>query len=378
MPPGSDIAYIGPTHQQAKELMWDNLEDRMDSLGWDFNPVRSRQIFELSKRRNIFILGAEKIRRLRGKRLFHFFADEIAFWTTTPLEVWRTARPALSDFRGGSDWCTTPNGKGTPAYDFYLDKMTDSSWGIHNWASVDNPAIDPDEIEDAKRELDERSFNQEYMASWETFEGLAYYNFSENLHIRNQPPIVPERPLILHFDFNVNPTTLVLGQEEPADDVMMYRFKKEYSIKNSSTLKTVENFCHDFKHMNEHLLLKIRGDASGNNRSSNTGYADYKYVQDLLTEHGFNFQMEVPASNPAIVDRVSHVNAYLKNVKGQHRVEFDPSMTDTIRDLSSQVLEGRFPSDKNNLGHKGDAIGYGIYWSVINSSSKARSRTRLL
>lgn len=373
MPPGSEIAYVGPTHQQAKELMWENLDDRMLRLKWHFKAIPSRQVFEFSKRRRLYIIGAEKIRRLRGKKLFRFFGDEVAFWTTPPQEVWRVVRPALSDLKGGSDWCTTPNGKGTPSYDFYLDAMSKDAWGIHTWSSIDNPGMDQEEIETAKSEMDEKSFRQEYLATWETFEGLAYYNFSENIHIKRQPPIDPADPLILHFDFNVNPTTLVLGQLEPDDDRMMYRFKREYSQKNSSTISTVRSFCEDYKHLRDSLRLKIRGDASGKNRSSNTGRADYEYIKEMLNEYGFQYEVQVMASNPAIVDRVSHVNSYLMNVKGQHRVEFDPSMTDTIRDLSSQVLDGRHPSDKNNLGHKADAIGYGIYWEYVNSKRKSSS-----
>jgi hypothetical protein len=377
-PAGGEIFYVGPTNQQSLELMWEPLEEKLFHLKWDFKAHQSKQRFELSKKRKIYIIGAEKIRRIRGHKVFHFFGDEVAFWTTDPYVVWRAARPALSDFRGGSDWSTTPNGKGTAAYDFYLDKLDQQDWGIHNWSSIDNPGMDPNEIISALRELDERSFRQEYMATWESFDGLAYYNFDENVHIKKQEPITDERPIILHFDFNVNPTTLILGQTYGERDPFLYSFKKEYSFKDSSTINTVKAFCDDFRKLKDSAHLKIRGDASGKNRSSNTGFADYKYVQDILRENGFSFQMEVQSKNPAIVDRVSHVNSYLKNVKGEHRIEIDPSMKDTIRDLSSQTLEGRMPSDKNNLGHKADALGYGIYWDFINRNAPALSKTKIL
>lgn len=370
MKPGTDIFYVGPTNQQAMELIWDPLEERMFKMKWKVRPLISKQRFELPQKRNIYIIGAEKIRRIRGHKVSKAFLDEIAFMDKSLVDIWRAVRPALSDVGGGAVLATTPNGKSTPAYDFYLEVLKKENWAYHHWYSLDNPAILDSEIEEAKAELDEKSFRQEYEASWESYEGLAYFNFAENIHLKKQPKVNTELPLILHFDFNVNPTTLVLGQRYPD----MYRFKKEYSLKNSSTINTVKNFCEDYKDQADKLLIKIRGDSSGRNRSSTTGFADYHYIQEMLQAYGFKYQYEVPASNPAIVDRVQHVNSYLMNALGQHRLEFDPSCVDTIRDLSSQELEGRFPSDKNNLGHKADAIGYGVYWDWINTRNSV-SRT---
>ena len=43
-------------------------------------------------------------------------------------------------------------------------------------------------------------------------------------------------------------------------------------------------------------------------------------------------------------------------------IEIDPKCKALIRDMSSQELKGRHPSDKNNLGHKADALGYDIFY----------------
>lgn len=373
MPEQSDIFYIGPTNQTAMEIIWERLEERFYQNKWKFRDLISKQRFIFQGQRNVYVIGAEKIRRIRGHKVYKAYLDELAFFETDLNQVWRAVRPALSDLSGKAILSTTPNGKGTQAYDFYMEVMKKDEWTYHHWFSIDNPGIDRLEIEAARKELDEKSFKQEYEASWEAYEGLAYYAFNENIHIKKQPKIIEEIPLTLHFDFNVNPTTLVLGQRYPD----MYRFKKEYSLKNSSTIATVKNFCEEFKHLNQKLRLKIRGDASGRARSSTTGFADYHYIQEMLTTYGFSYDYEVPASNPPIVDRVQHVNSYLMNSLGQHRVEVDPTCVDTIRDLSSQVLEGRFPSDKNNIGHKADAIGYGIYWDWANSRDNKSSTIQL-
>lgn len=369
MPQNTDLFYIAPTNSHAYELMWEPLEDLFAYLGWGVESYKTTQIFSLQGRRKVYLTGAEKIRKIRGHRVYKSYLDEVAFFEKDLKDIWRAIGPALSLSKGKAILATTPNGMGSPAYDFYMEHKNKPDWAFFNWGSLDNPAMDPQEIEDARRDLDERSFKQEYEAVWQSYGDLAYYNFDPNIHVKKQAPFHFNSPVIMHFDFNVNPTTLVLAQR----DDKMYRFKKEYSLQNSSTIKTVENFCYDFRDHKSQIHLKIRGDATGNSRNSNTGYADYHYIREVLTANGFQYQYEVPASNPPIIDRVQHVNNYLKNSLGEHRIEFDPCCVDTIRDLQSQALEGRFPSDKSNLGHKMDAVGYGVYWDWMHTRTNARS-----
>lgn len=372
-PPKTEFYYIGPTNGHAMELMWEPMEDRLLELGWSFKPRISKKRFELKHRKKIYIIGAENITRVRGKAVKRAVLDELAYFKQPIGKVWRALRPALSDHKGMVRVGTTPDGKGSPAYDFWLECLASDEWTTHQWITLDNPYIDRDEIEAAKRELDTISFRQEYMATWETFGALAYYCFDENLHIKKQPPLDLSRPLILAFDFNVNPTTLLLCQKDQALNRPMLRFKKEYSQKNSSTEQTVISFCEEHKQHASFLDIRIRGDSAGSNRASTTGRSDYYYVEEILKKYGFKYKKEVRSSNPPIVDRVKHANAYLKNVYGEHRVEIDPSCKELIRDLSSQGLDGRIPSDKNNLGHKADAYGYTVYWEYKQSQMSGLS-----
>lgn len=361
-PKGSETYYIGPTNQHAMELMWEPMEERLLELGWRFKARVSRQRFELSNGRKIYIIGGEKIARVRGKKIRRFAIDELAYFKTPIKKIWQALRPALSDLRGDGRVGTTPDGKGTEAYQFWMDCLASDEWTTHQWVTLDNPYIPQDEIESAMRDMDPISFRQEYMATWETFGELAYYCFDEGLHIKKQPPINDLLPVILNFDFNVNPTTLLISQMDKFDKRPMLRWKKEYSQRNSSTESTLISFCEDYKDKANVWHLNIRGDAAGNNRSSNTGRSDYYYVEEILKKYGFNYKKQIRSSNPPIIDRVKHANSWLKNVYGQHRIEIDPSCKELIRDLSSQGLDGRIPSDKNNLGHKADAFGYGVYW----------------
>jgi len=366
MPRKAGMIYVGPTNVQSKEIIWDDLIDRMDELGWNPNPKITEQRVYVQGSRYVQVLGAEKIRRVRGKKYYKVYLDEVAYYTQKLEKIWLAIRPTLSDYGGGAFVTTTPAGKGTDAYLFYMAAKAKDDWSIFEWDTANNPFIDKSEIEAAKHELDPKSFEQEYLAKWVSFDGLAYYPFDEARHIKKQPPVNYELPISLTFDFNVNPTSLLVIQNETGK----HRLKREYSLKSSSTIKTMENFCYDYKEHTKKIHLKIHGDASGSSRRSGTGFSDYHYIREMLTQHGYKFTMCVPAANPAIVDRVNHTNSYLLNAAGESKLEIDPSCKDTILDLSSQTLEGRFPSDKGNLGHKGDALGYYVYWNHIAANRK--------
>lgn len=371
-PKGAEIYYIGPTNQHAMELMWESMEERILELGWRYRPRISRQRFEFSNGRKIYIIGGEKIQRVRGKKIRRFVIDELAYFRTPIQKIWQALRPALSDLKGDGRVGTTPDGRGTEAYEFWKQVLESEDWSTHQWLSVDNPFMDPAEIESAKKQLDPISFRMEYMATWETFGKVAYYCFDENVHIKKQPPIVDEKPVILSFDFNVNPTTMLVVQKDRLKDKNLLRFKKEYSQNHSSTEATVTEFCEDHKDKAKVWDIRIRGDASGDNRSSNTGKSDYFYVEEILKKYGFRFKRELWSQNPPIVDRLKHANSWLKNAHGEHRVEIDPSCKLLIKDLSTQELDGRIPSDKNNLGHKADAFGYCIFYEQNMASMEGQ------
>ena len=86
----------------------------------------------------------------------------------------------LTDKKGWALFIGTPKGK-----DALFELFTRGVRGEHNYKSFqfhtkDNPFIDPQEVEDARKELPERYFRQEYEASFEDFQGLIYPEFNDN------------------------------------------------------------------------------------------------------------------------------------------------------------------------------------------------------
>lgn len=380
-PDGGEIFFIGPTNSHAMELYWDQLCDRMGELGYQHRPLVSKQCIRMTRRRKVYVIGAEKIKRIRGHKVFRAYCDEVAYFETPLQEVWKAVRPALSDLQGHCYMGTTPNGKGTDAYQFYMELVRRGEFKLFGWDSFQNPFLDPEEIEGAKKDLDEKSFNQEYRAVWESFQGLAYYNFDETVHLKRCSTFKHDVPLQMMLDFNVNPTSLLLGEHYPDPLVNSKTYvRKEYSRRNSSTEKTVEQFCEDFKDKKElfqAMPIQIFGDSAGNNRHSPTGWADYQTLKAVLDKHGFEYQICVPGRNPPVLDRVKYMNGWLRNVHGHHRIEVDPECTELVLDLSSQELDGRYPSDDGGRGHKADALGYHIWWKQVVGERKGSATIEL-
>jgi len=85
-------------------------------------------------------------------------------------EAWeQVIRASLSDKKGRAIFIGTPKGRNWFFDLFNLGKNeTDTDWKSWHFTTKDNPMIDPDEIESAKKTLSSFSFKQEYMASFDT------------------------------------------------------------------------------------------------------------------------------------------------------------------------------------------------------------------
>lgn len=89
--------------------------------------------------------------------------------------AWNTMLPALTDKRGQAWFTTSPNGFDWCYETFWLPAMQQvpGYWAV-KYKTADNPAIDPEEIADAKRAMDPLFFQQEFEADFVTFTGAIY------------------------------------------------------------------------------------------------------------------------------------------------------------------------------------------------------------
>ena len=158
------VFYVAPTQGQARDIMWDMLLE----LG---NPViasshvNNLQI-KLVNGATIALKGADRPETMRGVSLKFLVMDEYA---DMKPEVWeQILRPALADQKGSAMFIGTPMGR-NHFYDLYTyaSVSDDDTFAGYHFTSYDNPLLDPNEIEAAKKSMSTFSFRQEFMASFE-------------------------------------------------------------------------------------------------------------------------------------------------------------------------------------------------------------------
>ena len=168
-----DVFYIGPTFQQAKDIMWNMLKELLNDTDLIETTHENTATMKLVNGRRISLKGSDRPDTLRGVGLAYVVLDEYA---SMKVEVWeQIIRPTLSDVKGGALFIGTPAGK-NHFYDLYLEAEKDEDWEAFQYTSIDNPLIDPKEVEVAKRTMSTQAFRQEFEASFVSFTGGIFKN----------------------------------------------------------------------------------------------------------------------------------------------------------------------------------------------------------
>ena len=162
-PQGSAVLYVSPTMGQSRQIIWDLLLD----LGREI--IQSSHVNNLDitliNGAKIYVRGADRPDTLRGVSLTYAVLDEVA---DIKPEAWeQVIRASLSDRRGRALFIGTPKGRNWFYDTFKLgESEEDPDWKSWHFTTADNPLIDQQEIESAKKTLSSFAFKQEFMASF--------------------------------------------------------------------------------------------------------------------------------------------------------------------------------------------------------------------
>ena len=311
----------------------------------------------------ISVVGMDKPDRIEGRPLDGIVLDE--FGNMKP-NVWsENVRPALStpDRHGWAWLIGVPEGR-NHYYEIATTAPTVDDWDLFSWPSSD--ILDAGEIESAKRELDELTFQQEYEASFLNFAGRAYYAFDREVHAVDALPYDPRRPLILCFDFNVEPGIAAVMQEvEHSKHGWCSGVIGEVWIpRNSNTPAVCRRIVQDWgQHAGDVIVF---GDATGGARgSAKVSGSDWDLIKaELRPVFGERLKFRVPRANPRERARVNAMNSRLCTADGSIHMLVDPKRAPhVVEDLEGVTLleGGSGEIDKKHspkLTHLTDAIGY--------------------
>ena len=313
----------------------------------------------------IRIVGLDNFDDLRGAGLWFFVGDE---WADCKEQAWTDViRPMLATCGGHALFIGTPKGY-NHFYDGWVRGFPTSKEYANNksftYTSIDGGNVPQSEIDEALATLPLKTFKQEWQATFEEYGGRVVYAFDRTKHVK--PCLYdPNLPIHVGMDFNVNPMTALIFQE---DKGVTYQVG-EIIIPTSDTHEMGEAIAQTYGSIvfdpisNRELRrsvvnISVYPDPAGaQRRTSAQGKTDIS----ILKDRGFN--VVALSSHPLVRDRVAATNARFMSADGKISKYVDPSCKVSIKAYERHVYkEGTSEPDKTTgFDHPVDASGYYDY-----------------
>jgi hypothetical protein len=354
-----NVWYVAPTYAMAKDIAWDFLNIRLDELKWRNRTNETRLSVKLLDCESVISLkGADDPDSLRGRGLNFTALDEFA---DIKRKAWTEGiRPALSDRHGHALFTGTP--KGFNYFQELYARGVDGiipGWRSWQFTTIDGGYVPKDEIEQAMSDLDERTFRQEYLATFESYEGVIYYNFSRvKSTVPPQPFTMPD--LHIGMDFNLNPMSAAVAEIRPEikdgerTGVLEPWFLDEIVLPGSNTELMIATIKDKYPRKKIYVYPDPAGVAG--HTSSPMGVTDIKMLE------GAGFIVRYRPAHPRVKDRINAVNSKLMNMRGERHLWVAKNCKKTIDCLEKHIYkEGTsFPDKTSGYDHQNDAVGYFI------------------
>lgn len=154
---GKRIAYITPTYLLAQEFF-----SRLLNI-LPFPNNKSKLKIDFPNGGSVEFFTGERLDNLRGRKFHHIIMDEVELFKDFEQGWSNAVFPTLTDYQGSAWFLSTPRGKSF-FYSLYLrDKEKD--WTSFRFTTYDNPHIRKEEIDEARKQIPEKVFEQEFLAN---------------------------------------------------------------------------------------------------------------------------------------------------------------------------------------------------------------------
>ena len=346
--PNKKCLYVAPTYRQAKTVIWEELKSMLYGVKWIKKVNESDLTIYLVNNSTISIRSSDNRDALRGAKYDFIVLDECA---DMDPDTWYTVlRPTLSDTKGHAMFIGTPKGRNW-FYDLWVQGGATEQWHSWQYTTLQGGNVDEEEILSAKRDLDDRQFQQEYEATFVDYAGVIYYAFSEeNVVPFDSSKLQNARvPLHIGMDFNIDPMSAVVSVIV-GDTIHII---DEIEIYSSNTMEMIREISERYPHR----MIMVYPDASGGaQKTSAAGITDH------LLLHNAGFTVKVGKTNPPVIDRINSVNSMLQSSSGERKLLIDPKCKKLRECLIKHTYrEGTRQPEKDNYDHMNDALGYVVY-----------------
>lgn len=252
-----------------------------------------------------------------------------------------------------------------------------SAYGYWHWSS--RGLVTEEEWQHASETMDPASFAVELEARRVATGNRAYYTFDRAAHVVQGLRIVPTRPVIVCCDFNADPGTATILQEQtredyPGRELPAQAFTAvlgEVFIRTTNTPAVARSILALLAAAGHRATVGVEGDpAGGSSGSAKVEGSDIELLRKVLGPAlGERLAMRFLPRAPAVQARCNAVNARLRSAAGEIRMLVDAGCTHVIRDFEMVTLKDgahHFEIDKPTSGSKAllthltDGLGYYI------------------
>ncbi len=344
--PNQTIWYVAPSLKMAKEICWSNLKEMLYKYNWVQDINETTLTIHIRKTNStISLKGAENFDSLRGSGINFLILDEFA---DIDKRTWtEVLRASVADTKGRVLMCGTPRGFGNWSYEQYLKGKTDPEWESFQYTTLEGGMVTKEELDQAKQDIDIRTFRQEFEGTFENYAGAVYYNFHPVDSVVDKK-IDFSKPVHIGMDFNVSPMSACVAQIDK-DKVYIV---DEIIIYGSNT----DEMCQEIRdRYGSKMRIIIYPDPACRQRKTSAGGKT-----DLSILQNAGFQVKAKFKHSAIRDRVNNVNSRLKDANGNRYIFVSKSCKTLIKGLQRQIYKENtnIPDKEEGFDHMNDALGY--------------------
>lgn len=345
--PNREVFYITTSYRAAKMIVWKPLKRRLMDLRWVKKINETELSIVLKNGSTISLKGAEDPDKLRGVSLDYVVIDEAADCKLESL--WgEILRPALADREGGALFIGTPKTKNNRFYDVFefAKDQQNTEWSAYQFTTIQGGFVTEKEVEAARRDMTDRQFRQEFMASFETEENQVAWSFSKEFSVIDQ---CDYNTTVIHvgMDFNVNPITAAVAVQTgdtliQIDEIMIY---------SSNTDEIADEIITRYP---KSRVIVYPDPAGSQRKTSANGQTDHK----ILELRGFT--VKAPRKHDPVRDRINAINARFCNSLGERHLFISRNCKHTIESLDKHSFKPgtSIPDKDTGYDHMFDALNY--------------------
>lgn len=362
------------SYAQTRDVFLQNIKPWLDKLNWPYSYSLSSMNLEVLGT-TVHLRSAElgTIRKIESLEYDWGWADEASYFDPESMRIF------LSRVRKGNACIritSMPDEPDAFVYGFVENLAKQRDGIVQEIALTDNP--DSEFVKRYEQVL-RATYSGQQLARYldgmrVSLEGDGAFALSNVL--LGYYPYDPEEELLLSWDFNVEYCAVSAWQKGPltpkAEETIAC--VRSWQLQGETIFDSAQSLAEE---LSAHKgLIKLHGDASGNNRSALATETMWQGVRNVFyKKFGKQLRFVVPEKNPNVRDTIECANWALK----RSLVLFDSNERNVWRSLSASRLDRYGDLDKKNdykaeaiKTHDADTARYAIWHYLSNAFPASR------